>query len=460
MGGQLAALRVPHQLLGGEPAHALDKGAFYLADVQRRVQRLAGVVQDVGAQQLPFAGQGIHHHLGHGSPIGEVKEGPALHGLAVPAQARGGVEAVRPELHPLHIGLRHQGGEIQRLAVHPHRVVGEHHLPRHAAMQAGGTGGQPLADLAGGVLRGLAVQVCSGGCGSGRGVGHLLGVGGGHPHPAEANTQFVRHHLRHFGVQPLPHLGATVVHQNGAIGVHMHQRTGLVEMLDVERDAELERRQRQPALEHRACGIELRNGLASRLVAAGHFQLRHQRMHDVVVDDLAVRCDVMGVGAVEVGAPHFQRVAPQVAGDGVEDVLDGDGALRAAKAAEGGVALGVGLAAVAVHGYIGQPVGVVEVAQRPRHHRARQIGRVPGPRHHRDLGAQHPSLVIKAHFVFVPEAVAPPGDQEVVIAVQPQLDGPPQPRGRYRGHTGEQGRLRLLAAKPTAHPAALHLHVV
>jgi hypothetical protein len=48
----------------------------------------------------------------------------------------------------------------------------------------------------------------------------------------------------------------------------------------------------------------------------------------------------------------------------VEDVLDGDRALRAAEAAEGGVALGVGLARVAVHGHVGQPVGVVEVAQR------------------------------------------------------------------------------------------------
>jgi hypothetical protein len=43
---------VPDQLFGRQPAHALDERAFDLADVHRRVQRAADVVQDVGAQHF------------------------------------------------------------------------------------------------------------------------------------------------------------------------------------------------------------------------------------------------------------------------------------------------------------------------------------------------------------------------------------------------------------------------
>jgi hypothetical protein len=37
------------------------------------------------------------------------------------------------------------------------------------------------------------------------------------------DAQFVRHHLRHLGVQALAHLGAAVVHQDRAVGVDVHQ---------------------------------------------------------------------------------------------------------------------------------------------------------------------------------------------------------------------------------------------
>ena len=76
--GELARLRMPHQLLGGEPAHALDERALDLADVDRRVQRAADVVQHVGAQQAPLAGERVHRDLGHGRAVAEVVERLAL----------------------------------------------------------------------------------------------------------------------------------------------------------------------------------------------------------------------------------------------------------------------------------------------------------------------------------------------------------------------------------------------
>jgi hypothetical protein len=68
VGEQLAGLRVPDQLLGGQPAHALDEGAFDLADVDGRVDGAAHVVQDVGAQHAVLAGQGVDGHLAAAAP--------------------------------------------------------------------------------------------------------------------------------------------------------------------------------------------------------------------------------------------------------------------------------------------------------------------------------------------------------------------------------------------------------
>ena len=66
-------------------------------------------------------------------------------------------------------------------------------------------------------------------------------------HVLEADAELVRDDLRDLGVEALPHLGAAVVHQHRAVGVDVHQRAGLVVMHDVERDAELDRRQREAA---------------------------------------------------------------------------------------------------------------------------------------------------------------------------------------------------------------------
>ena len=62
--------------------------------------------------------------------------------------------------------------------------------------------------------------------------------------------------LDHLGVQALAHLGAAVVDQHRAVLVDVHQRAGLVERGQVERDAELHRRHRQPALGVRVRRVE------------------------------------------------------------------------------------------------------------------------------------------------------------------------------------------------------------
>ena len=240
----------------------------------------------------------------------------------------------------------------------------------------------------------------------------------------------------------------------------MHQRAGLVEVGDVERDAELDRRQRDAALEHRAGSVVGGDRRTPGSVVGLLCQLVDQWQQDVVLDHLLVRRDVARCAGVEIGATYRQRVGAQPARHTVEDQLDRQRALRPAEAAEGGVALGVGLRAIAVYRHRGQPVGVVEMAQRAGHHRRRQVGRMAGVGHHVDRHAQDAADVVEAHVPSEVEAVTPAGDREVVVAVWPQLDRPLQLVRGQRGDAGEQRALALLAAEAAAHAPALHLHQV
>jgi hypothetical protein len=52
-------LLVPPQLLGGEPAHALDERALDLPDVDGRVERAADILEHVGAIHLVLTGQRV-----------------------------------------------------------------------------------------------------------------------------------------------------------------------------------------------------------------------------------------------------------------------------------------------------------------------------------------------------------------------------------------------------------------
>ena len=248
-------------------------------------------------------------------------------------------------------------------------VIGKTHLADGHAQAGGRALGQSVHDLLGRVGGSLAVQVRAGGGGRGRGVGHLAGVGGGHAYAVGAHAQGVGHHLRHLGVEALAHLGATMVHQHAAVAVHMHQRAGLVQVHHIEGDAELQRGQSQALFQDGAAGVEGRHGFAAGVVIAAGHQVADQGGQHVVDHFLPIRRGVALTHAVQIGQAHLQRVAPHLSGQRIHDQLDGHCALGAAKAPEGRVALGVGAGAEALGIDRGQPVGIVEVAQRTGHHR-------------------------------------------------------------------------------------------
>ena len=48
--GRQSAFVTPAQFFAGKPAHTLDEGAFDLTDVDRRIDRITRVVQDISTQ--------------------------------------------------------------------------------------------------------------------------------------------------------------------------------------------------------------------------------------------------------------------------------------------------------------------------------------------------------------------------------------------------------------------------
>ena len=65
---------VEEDLLGGHEAEPLDVAPLDLADVDGRVGRLAGVVEDVGAEDGELAGQDVDLDLRDRERVGEVGE--------------------------------------------------------------------------------------------------------------------------------------------------------------------------------------------------------------------------------------------------------------------------------------------------------------------------------------------------------------------------------------------------
>lgn len=76
MGGE-QALVVPHELLGGQPAHSLHKATFNLSGVDGGVDECAYVVKDVNFQDPVFARQRVNGYLCAGRAIGKVVKRPA-----------------------------------------------------------------------------------------------------------------------------------------------------------------------------------------------------------------------------------------------------------------------------------------------------------------------------------------------------------------------------------------------
>ena len=255
------------------------------------------------------------------------------------------------------------------------------------------------------------------------------------------------------------HLGAPVVDQDRAVLVDVHEGTGLVEGRQVEGDAELDRRHRQGALAVRVGGVErLDLALAVGDVGAGDDLVPDRRDALGVADRLPVgRCLA---GPVEVALAQVHRVQTEQRRAAAEDVLDHQHALGAAEAAEGGVRGLVCLGDAAVHPDVGDPVGVVDVAQRARQDRLREVEAPAAVSGQGGVQGEDASVLVEADPPVGVEPVPLARHGQVLRAVQPQPDRAPGERRTQRGDRRKPVRLHLLAAEAAAHAQALHRDVV
>ena len=149
-----------------------------------------------------------------------------------------------------------------------------------------------------------------------------------------------------------------------------------------------------------------------------------------------------------------------MAGDIAQNRFGNDHALRPAKASEGGVALGVELAAVRGDVYVLQKIGVVHVKNRPVGHRAGQVGAEAAGHQHLQLQAAQAATVIKTHCVVVAKRMPFAGQHEVVVAIKPQFDGLLELLRRHRRPHRHMPSLGFFATKAATHAATRHLHRV
>ena len=417
------ALLVPPELLGGQPAHALDEGAFDLAHVDRRVERAADVVKDVGPVDLVFAGQRVDAHFGDRRAIGEVVEGPALARRAVPVDFRRLVEAGRREVHARGIGVVDEGVEGDAPVADPHHVGREDDLVVFHRIRLDGEVDEARLDLLGGVLRRHAVEVGTGGGGGRGGVGHLGGRRRGDLHPVEVDLEAVGDHLRHLGVEALPHLGAAVVEMDRAVVIDVHQRAGLIVPGGGEADAELDRREGDALADDAAFRVVGENGGAPRLIVGGGFQLVDDAADDVVGDLLVVGREVAPLAAVEIQLADLERVLAERIGDLLDDALGDDHALRPAEAAKGGVGDRVGLQRLGGEIYIRVEIGVVGMEQRAVGDRAGEVGGKAAAGGEVAFDRMDAAVLVEADVVVDDEVVALAGRDHVLVAVGADFHG-------------------------------------
>ena len=297
---QQFAVSAPHQFFGGEPAQALYKAALNLPDVQRRVQRIPDVVQDVHAQQFVLARQGVDGHLAAGRAIGEVVEGAATQGSTVVVDFGCGIKAVTPQLHPLAVSVLHRLRKAAHLLGCAYLGVHEHQLMGRAVIGFGNALCQVLAHLQSGAFCCATIQIGATGCCGGAGIGDLVGIGAADAHLVHTQPQHLGDDGTHLGVQALAHFGAAMVDLYAAIGVDRHQSTRLVELGGGETDAKLHRRDGDTALDDRVLGIESTDLFAAFSVVAVCRQLGHEARQDVVFHRHAIGRGVARCIAIQV----------------------------------------------------------------------------------------------------------------------------------------------------------------
>ena len=173
-----------------------------------------------------------------------------------------------------------------------------------------------------GIANGATIQVRPGRRRRGRRVRHLVRARRHHPYRCQAHTQNLRRHLRHLDLQALSHLRSTVVDLDASIAVDQHKCACLVQERGGERDAKLDRRNRDAPPNSTTPGIRRPDCLASRNELPGLLNTLPDGHEPVVTNLLPI---VGGVGlarpAIQVACPDVMRVHANRTRRAVDDLL-------------------------------------------------------------------------------------------------------------------------------------------
>ena len=125
-------------------------------------------------------------------------------------------------------------------------------------------------------------------------------------------------------------------------------------------------------------------------------ELTDQVVGDEVFDFHFVGCRVAAPRHVEIDPANLKRILSEMAGDVVHDVLDGEHAMRPAKAAERRGRLCVRPAAVRDHAKVLEKIAVVDVHDGAVVDRAREIHRIAAARGEHDVQACDTAFLVEA----------------------------------------------------------------
>ena len=165
---------------------------------------------------------------------------------------------------------------------------------------------------------------------------------------------------------------------------------------------------------------------------------------------------VVWPGCVEVALPQRRGVDAERGRDPAEHVLDHEHALRPAEPAERGLRRLVRLRDASLGDEVGDPVGVVDVAERAAHDRLREVEAPAAVGGERRREGDDAAVVVEPRLPHDVERMPLAGHREVLRAVEPQPHRAAREHGAERGDRREPVRLHLLAAEAAAHAQRLH----
>src|SRR5450631_1048118 len=178
----------------------------------------------------------------------------------------------------------------------------------------------------------------------------------------------------------------------------------------------------------------------------------------MIFNGLAIWREIASV-AVEIGLAYVEGIETEMPGNGIDDALDGENALRATKTAKRRVGNRVGFDAPGVYPVCRQEIGVVGMKHRAVDHACADVRGASAAGGELEVHAIDTSFGTKADGPVDTKIMPLAGHHHVGVAVEPKLA---RPSRHLRGERGNDRPLRglgFLAAKAAAHAPDLACHI-